>query len=177
MRVARRALFDFIAAREDELGFARGDVVMVEAAQSENGDEWCEGSINGRSGLVPASYLEQETGGTAMELPDHLETSTEDVSDAYEGTVLVCLYTYDAAASDELSFREDDQLILLQKSEPDWWMMEHSITKNRGIVPVNYLGHVRHTLEPDHQAHAHKEAGPLPEGGAHADCAARPAAE
>ncbi|CAN9498628.1 unnamed protein product [Ophioblennius macclurei] len=50
-----RALYSFQASRDGELGFGRGDIITLSGRL--DGD-WLEGELGGRSGLVPAAYVE-----------------------------------------------------------------------------------------------------------------------
>lgn len=49
-----RALFDYVAAADDELGFRQGDELIV---LNEVSDTWWMGSLNGKTGLFPLSYV------------------------------------------------------------------------------------------------------------------------
>eukprot|EP01137_Pigoraptor_chileana_P029954 Opistho-2@15902 len=52
-----RALYDYDATDPDELSFREGEIIMQTQSVDENG--WCRGTINGRSGLFPANYVEE----------------------------------------------------------------------------------------------------------------------
>lgn len=49
-----QALFDFTPAEEGELGFKRGDIIMVTNRSDLN---WWEGTLHGASGTFPATYV------------------------------------------------------------------------------------------------------------------------
>ncbi|GFS43326.1 apoptosis-stimulating of p53 protein 1, partial [Nephila pilipes] len=55
--------------------------------------------------------------------------------------VVYALYDYDSQNSDELSFRDSDQLVVLRKGddlEREWWWSKHN--DREGYVPRNLLG-------------------------------------
>jgi len=57
-----RALYDFPASAEDELGFKIGDLISVSDAEG----SWWTGSLNGQSGTFPSNYVDLlEAGGSA----------------------------------------------------------------------------------------------------------------
>ena len=57
-----RALYDFPASAEDELGFKIGDLISV----SDEEGSWWTGSLNGQSGTFPSNYVDLlEAGGSA----------------------------------------------------------------------------------------------------------------
>eukprot|EP01133_Synstelium_polycarpum_P004330 gene4330-5057_t len=47
------------------------------------------------------------------------------------------LYDYDAASQDELSFKEGDQIAIIQKDNGGWW--EGELKGKRGWIPANYV--------------------------------------
>ncbi|VDM12501.1 unnamed protein product [Wuchereria bancrofti] len=49
-----QAMFDFKPQEEGELGFKRGDIITVTNREDEN---WWEGTLNGKSGMFPATYV------------------------------------------------------------------------------------------------------------------------
>jgi hypothetical protein len=54
-----KALFDHEPDREDELRFRQGDLVVVTAQHDSRGDgQWWRGTVDGRAGLFPATYVE-----------------------------------------------------------------------------------------------------------------------
>lgn len=55
-----RALYDYEGNGVDELGFKAGDMIMM---VSDAADGWYNGSLNGKSGYVPESYVEKVVGG------------------------------------------------------------------------------------------------------------------
>ncbi|XP_042895247.1 apoptosis-stimulating of p53 protein 1 isoform X3 [Parasteatoda tepidariorum] len=67
------------------------------------------------------------------------------------GGVVYALYDYESQNSDELSFRDGDQLVVLRKGddlEREWWWSKHN--DREGYVPRNLLGlHPRVTVKRD----------------------------
>ena len=53
------------------------------------------------------------------------------------GVRAVALYDYDAANDTELSFRENDVLIISEEDESGWWYAE--LNGNFGFIPHNYV--------------------------------------
>lgn len=51
-----KALYDFIAEEEDELGFCAGDVIEV---LDHSDESWWKGRLRGKNGLFPANYTMQ----------------------------------------------------------------------------------------------------------------------
>ncbi|GAA5878262.1 hypothetical protein JCM3774_001134 [Rhodotorula dairenensis] len=50
-----RAMYDFVGESSDELSFARGDLIRVIDAVS---DEWWRGELRGQTGIFPTNYVE-----------------------------------------------------------------------------------------------------------------------
>ncbi|XP_053194257.1 GRB2-related adapter protein 2a [Scomber japonicus] len=51
-----KALYDFVAEEDDELGFSAGDIIEV---MDRSDPSWWKGRLRGRSGLFPANYTIQ----------------------------------------------------------------------------------------------------------------------
>jgi hypothetical protein len=50
---------------------------------------------------------------------------------------VTALYDYDATTEDELSFKEGDQIVVIQKDQGGWW--EGELRGKRGWIPANYV--------------------------------------
>lgn len=62
-----RARFNFQQTNEDELTFAKGDIIGV-TRQEEGG--WWEGMLNGRTGWFPSNYVREVKGSGRLLLED-----------------------------------------------------------------------------------------------------------
>ncbi|KAF7732290.1 cytoskeletal protein binding protein [Apophysomyces ossiformis] len=59
-------------------------------------------------------------------------------------TICKALYDYDAQTEEELSFKEDDILYILEKDDDDWWKAQLKIPSLEqigpvGLIPANYI--------------------------------------
>jgi len=52
---------------------------------------------------------------------------------------VIALYAYDARTSSDISFQKDDKLIVLDKSNVDWWKARNLRTNLEGYIPSNYV--------------------------------------
>lgn len=66
--------------------------------------------------------------------------------------ICIALYDYFAQNDDELSFKEDDVLYILENDDDEWWKAKLKIKGESedegpiGVVPSNYIQEVRHPL-------------------------------
>ncbi|GAA5961873.1 hypothetical protein JCM8115_001451 [Rhodotorula mucilaginosa] len=58
-----RAMYDFAGESSDELSFARGELIRVIDAVS---DEWWRGELRGRTGIFPTNYVEPASAPSAV---------------------------------------------------------------------------------------------------------------
>jgi hypothetical protein len=62
--------------------------------------------------------------------------------------VCKALYDYEAGSEDELSFKEDDILYILERDDDDWWKAQLKLQQPDevgpiGLIPANYASEVR----------------------------------
>ena len=50
---------------------------------------------------------------------------------------VVALFAYTAQDSDELSFKKDDMITIVERVDPDWWKGE--LDGRSGLFPANYI--------------------------------------
>ena len=93
-----QAIYDFQAGAEDELSIAVGDVVLVKRPGDDEG--WFFGSLNGKEGIFPSSYVEPYSNSDANTTNEALATEPKK-ENAQEKEV----HSSEAASSDE----EDDK--------------------------------------------------------------------
>lgn len=55
---------------------------------------------------------------------------------------VVALYTYQKRSDSDISFEKDDILIILDKSNKDWWKARNTRTRQEGYIPSNYVAPV-----------------------------------
>ncbi|KAJ3315817.1 cytoskeletal protein binding protein [Boothiomyces sp. JEL0838] len=53
--------------------------------------------------------------------------------------VAIALYDYEPVESGELAIVENDMLIVLDNSDPDWWLVKHLKKHGEGLVPKTYV--------------------------------------
>ena len=51
----------------------------------------------------------------------------------------VALFYYENATEDDISLKKNDQLIILDKTHPEWWLVRNGRTNLMGYVPYNYI--------------------------------------
>ena len=96
------------------------------ASQSQNGfnngSKLLNGATNGGvgGGLVVSNGLVVNSG--LLEKPNY-----------------IALFDYESATKDDMTIKKNDQLIVMDKSHPDWWLARNLRTKDTGYVPFNYI--------------------------------------
>eukprot|EP01102_Stenamoeba_stenopodia_P002402 TRINITY_DN12221_c0_g1_i1.p1 TRINITY_DN12221_c0_g1~~TRINITY_DN12221_c0_g1_i1.p1 ORF type:complete len:853 (-),score=167.69 TRINITY_DN12221_c0_g1_i1:79-2637(-) len=123
------AKYDYTAGTERELSFKAGDKIMV-LKKYESG--WWLGELDGKIGHFPASYADT-TGDDAEE---NSEKSEEGANKKVAR--VKALYDYKGQSYGELSFKKDDEFVLLEKlSDGGWWRGQ--IDDKKGHFPASYV--------------------------------------
>ncbi|KAI8085032.1 uncharacterized protein BX664DRAFT_338374 [Halteromyces radiatus] len=123
-----QALYDYEARTPDEITINENDILYV--IEKEDNDWWkaelkqISNEEPGPIGLVPASYLEEVSpiGKVRAE------------------------YDYDAQQEEELSFTEGQEMWLLERDDPDWYLVKLD-TGDIGLAPANYVLVIEDAIE------------------------------
>ncbi|ORX33281.1 SH3 domain-containing protein [Kockovaella imperatae] len=145
-----KAVYDYEAAEEGEIGFADGEILT----QIEQLDEgwWSGTNANGQSGLFPANYVEliEDDGPAEGEAPPAApppppappappaaQAANREAEEEEEGEVMVAQYDYDAAEDNEISFKEGERITNIDKVDADWWQGTNN--GKTGLFPAAYV--------------------------------------
>ena len=164
-----RALYDYEAQSEQELGFSKGDFFHV--IGRENDTDWyeaCNPALPDARGLVPVAFFqalgktERDSGGSpqATRLPDHdsgySDTSVSGASAGQEngprmskmstgkgsGAMVYGIVMYDFAAErpDELDAKAGEAIIVIAQSNPEWFVAKPiGRLGGPGLIPVSFI--------------------------------------
>ncbi|BGO93264.1 hypothetical protein NBRC10512_000083 [Rhodotorula toruloides] len=111
-----RSLYGYEAQRDEDLSFAENRVLLAHPAKDSSGDWWY-GSTElegAKLGWFPKGYIEEIRAQPAR-----------------------ALYSYTAASPDELSFEEETNLAIVDRSDESWWKAEKDGVI--GLVPATYF--------------------------------------
>ncbi|CAB3410319.1 unnamed protein product [Caenorhabditis bovis] len=139
------AKFAYQPQLEDELVLQKGEQVTV---LEKSTDGWWKGEAsNGTTGWFPSNYVEEiesSNGNQSTIENQHPSMSmAAPVQNTAPTTVLetvVALYSFDASASEELSFNKGEKLDIIEHPphDPEWWMARNAMGQV-GLVPCNYI--------------------------------------
>ncbi|KAH0830093.1 hypothetical protein J3R83DRAFT_1428 [Lanmaoa asiatica] len=109
-----RSLYPYEAQRAEDLHFDTNTIIVAHSSKS--GGDWWYGSTvkDGKAGFFPQTYVQK-----------------------VEQVYATALYTYESTNADELAFNEGETLTVIDRSETDWWKVEHDGLVF--IVPAAYL--------------------------------------
>ncbi|XP_056305331.1 SH3 domain-containing protein 19 [Danio aesculapii] len=116
---------------EAELSFSVGDVITLIEYVNE---DWGRGSLNGRIGIFPLSFIqaaeetEESPGNPALKSP---------APPAGVSSKGRALYDFTAECEDELCLKAGDLVCDLEEMDADWFQGEFG--GKRGIVPKNFI--------------------------------------
>lgn len=125
------AKFSFQPQHDDELVLKKGDRITVLEKKE---DGWWKGKIGKESGWFPSNYVHVE------ELNSKLTKSFTQKPVLHK---VRTLYNFDPKNPEELSFKKDEILDIIEKPEddPEWWVARKS-DGSSGLVPSNYITQV-----------------------------------
>ncbi|KAL7074748.1 hypothetical protein ACQ4LE_006110 [Meloidogyne hapla] len=156
-------LFNYTPQREDELALKKGTKLVV---LDKSSDGWWKGEEkfgNFRKGWFPSNYVKEEEvvendereeveevksqqngqrqqkqqimGRGQQQQNEHLKQISKKVLE-----IVICLYSFEAQSSQELSFSKNERLDILEHpiDDPDWWLARNQCGQT-GLVPTNYI--------------------------------------
>jgi len=72
------------------------------------------------------------------EIPPRSPSPDEPVEDDQDGTMGIALYDFTGDAADELSVKESEVLLVVDRSNEDWWKCRNQVGQE-GVVPASYI--------------------------------------
>ena len=107
--------------------------MVLTAHPSKSGGDWWYGTPvrDNKSGFFPQAYVERVETGANLAMLDLHHFVTVGVVNA------TALYPYTGNNPDELPFAEGDTLIVIDRSDADWWKVEQDGLVF--IVPAGYV--------------------------------------
>ena len=72
------------------------------------------------------------------EIPPRSPSPDEPVEDDQDGTMGIALYDFTGDAADELSVKEGEALLVVDRSNEDWWKCRNQVGQE-GVVPASYI--------------------------------------
>jgi len=133
-----RVIFDFAASSSFELNVMDGTLVHV--LEEDDGSGWVKVvDPDGNEGLVPATYLDDASGGP-IETSEPFQQTFQQASGMY----VRALYDYRSRGPDELTINEGDLVELSSganggQNYADGWWEGFSRDGKKGIFPSNYV--------------------------------------
>lgn len=116
---------------EAELSFSEGDVITLIEYVNE---EWGRGSLNGRTGIFPLSFIQAAEETEASPGKPALEAPAPPAGVSSKGRAL---YDFTAECEDELCLKAGDIVCDLEEMDAEWFQGEFG--GKRGIVPKNFI--------------------------------------
>ncbi|KAK0792118.1 hypothetical protein LTR59_008614 [Friedmanniomyces endolithicus] len=150
-----RALFDFLPTEEGELGFRKGDTIVVLETKYEG---WWKGMLRGQIGVFPANHVEELSNSQEPDPPVPATSEKKRRARA--------LYDFNPSEENELRFRKGD-IIDVTEGKPagdiidvvegkceGWW---GSLRGQTGRFPANYVEELFDFQETDQPGQAGRE--------------------
>lgn len=126
------AKFAFQPQHEDELVLKKGDRITVIEKKE---DGWWKGRIGKQSGWFPSNYVYVEE--------ENLKPAPKSSASKPVLHKVKTLYNFDPKNPEELSFKKDEILDIIEKPEddPEWWVARKK-DGSTGLVPSNYISNI-----------------------------------
>jgi actin cytoskeleton-regulatory complex protein PAN1 len=110
--------------------FTENNVLIIHPSKS--GGDWWYGTskLDGKSGFVPKTFVQILENGMSSWLYMNRQQTTLTVK-------AKALYPYTANNADELTFDEGEELIIVDRSDAEWWKVEQGGMVF--VVPATFL--------------------------------------
>jgi len=125
--VCAKALYEYVGRDNNELTFKVNDIIQSVTQETA---EWCKGTINGKTGVFPANYVEY---GNEDDLRRHR-------------SLCKALFDFEATNEKQLAITTGEILIVISSdTATDGWYTckRNNISGEVGLVPASYVEIVR----------------------------------
>ncbi|XP_022084536.1 protein app1-like [Acanthaster planci] len=127
-----KAKFDYDSTNPNDLTFKEGDLIQL---MEDVGSQWLKGQLRGKTGIFPESFVE-----VLEPLPTAAKKSPT-VMNGNSGNVVKAMFDFDAAESNEISFRAGDKIRILSQVNSEWL---HGELRSgvQGNLPSAFVDHI-----------------------------------
>ncbi len=148
--IKAKALYNYISEEAGDLNIHENDI--IDLIKFDSKDEWWEGTLNGKTGLFPQTYVEIYKNDDDKN--NDLENNNQDnnTSSGYAKFVgkAIALYPYEGReVNNEISFHEQEELILTgyvpNDPDPIDWYWGCNSKNETGNIPATYIEIIKST--------------------------------
>lgn len=131
------ALYDFMSDEPDDLPLVVGDVLKLTTCPPD--EDWWSGELvsTGRAGMFPQTYVKKIDAPVEKKVEEEPAESGGGAPKLLAATCLA-LYDYAGSATDELTFKAGETLIITGEVD-GWYLGKNSTGDKVGIFPSNYV--------------------------------------
>jgi len=110
-----KALYDYNAQDTKDLSFKEGDYIRL--IDKSNPSGWWEGELNGKRGLFPSTFVEDQD----------------------KSFYVTATYDYVGETGRDLNFRSGDKIRVVDSSNPSGWWKGETANGVSGFFPSNFV--------------------------------------
>ncbi|ESN98995.1 hypothetical protein HELRODRAFT_67445, partial [Helobdella robusta] len=126
------AMFTYNSKEPGDLSFVQGDVFPAQKTD----DDWWTGTINGVTGIFPASYVQE------METMNQTTPPRQSTTGEIDDKVASVIAAYPATGPEQLTLQPGQLIHVRKKSPSGWWEGELQAKGQKrkvGWFPANYV--------------------------------------
>ena len=97
-----------------------------------------------QNGAISIAQGGQSAAEHSVQSSSQLPSSPVSIQDSPSNVkIFVALYDYDARTDEDLSFKKEEHLEILNDTQGDWWYARSKTSKLEGYIPSNYVAKLK----------------------------------
>lgn len=118
------------------MSIKEGDILTI--TQKVDETWWMAKDKHGKTGLVPVTYVKIKAQTITKIAPVAQKSSDKVYFCLIKEMVAIAIYDFRAGNSDELSFRDGENLFIIDDSGKEWWQARNKHGE-KGLIPCSYV--------------------------------------